>query len=82
MHAKIGTPIHITEKLLNQVSGTISGFAAIYNRHTYLEEMQTALDAYDENLAAKHWLSPSESRSMCFKYKWQKNADKTYDFMF
>ena len=50
-HAKIGTPIHVTEKLLNHVSGTISGVAAIYNRHTYLEEMQTASDAYDEYLA-------------------------------
>jgi integrase len=50
-HAKIGTPIHVTEKLLNHVSGTISGVAAVYNRHSYLEEMRMAIIQYDEYLA-------------------------------
>lgn len=49
-HAQIGTPIHVTEKLLNHVSGTISGVAAVYNRHFYLEEMGTAMQSYDEFL--------------------------------
>jgi integrase len=49
-HARMGTPIHVTEKLLNHVSGTISGVAAVYNRHSYLEEMKAAMVAYDENL--------------------------------
>ena len=49
-HAKIGTPIHVTEKLLNHVSGTISGVAAIYNRHSYLDEMRAAMAAYDDYL--------------------------------
>ena len=39
LHAKIGTPIHVTERLLNHVSGTVSGIAAVYNRHSYLPEM-------------------------------------------
>ncbi|WP_299844163.1 site-specific integrase [uncultured Roseovarius sp.] len=51
IHAKLGTPIHVTEKLLNHVSGTISGVAAVYNRHSYMEEMRAAMDAYDEYLA-------------------------------
>lgn len=38
IHARIGTPIHVTERLLNHVAGTISGVAAIYNRHDYLDE--------------------------------------------
>ncbi|WP_298362592.1 site-specific integrase [uncultured Litoreibacter sp.] len=50
-HARIGTPIHVTEKLLNHVSGTISGVAAVYNRHNYMDEMRSATDAYDEYLA-------------------------------
>lgn len=50
IHAKIGTPIHVTEKLLNHVSGTISGVAAVYNRHSYLEEMREVVNAYDEYL--------------------------------
>lgn len=51
IHAKIGTPIHVTEKLLNHVSGTISGVAAVYNRHSYMEEMREAVARYDEYLA-------------------------------
>ena len=50
IHATIGTPIHVTERLLNHVSGTISGVAAVYNRHSYWEEMQSAMQRYDEYL--------------------------------
>lgn len=49
-HAKIGTPIYVTEKLLNHVSGTISGVTAIYNRHTYIEEMKLANASYEAYL--------------------------------
>lgn len=45
--ARLGTPIHVTERLLNHVSGTVSGVAAIYNRYTYVDEMRTAMDAHD-----------------------------------
>jgi integrase len=48
--AQLGTPIHVTEKLLNHVSGTISGVAAIYNRHSYLAEMRAAVNDYDNYL--------------------------------
>lgn len=51
IHAQIGTPIHVTEKLLNHVSGTISGVAAVYNRHSYIEEMRAAMAAYDAYIA-------------------------------
>jgi len=50
VHAKIGTPIHVTEKLLNHVSGTISGVAAVYNRHSYMNEMCHAVSQYEEYL--------------------------------
>ena len=50
LHAEIGTPIHVTEKLLNHSSGTLSGVAGIYNRHTYLEEMREAVAKYDAHL--------------------------------
>ena len=49
--ARLNTPIHVTEKLLNHVSGTISGVAAIYNRHSYMEEMREAIAAYEAHLA-------------------------------
>lgn len=50
--AMLGTPIHVTEKLLNHVSGTLSGVAAIYNRHTYAAEMRAAIDTWEAYVAA------------------------------
>ena len=47
IHASIGTPLHIIERLLNHVTGQISGVAAIYNRHKYLEEMREAVMQYE-----------------------------------
>jgi integrase len=49
--AALGTPIHVTEKLLNHVSGTVSGVAAIYNRHAYLDEMRAAIEAWERRLS-------------------------------
>ena len=51
--AALGTPIHVTEKLLNHVSGTFSGVvAAIYNRHSYMDEMRSAVAFYEKHLAS------------------------------
>lgn len=44
--AALGIPLHVTERILDHRSGTISGVAAIYNRHKYLPEMRDALDRY------------------------------------
>lgn len=51
IHARIGTPVHVTEKLLNHASGTISGVAAVYNRHSYQQEMKAAVADYDKYIA-------------------------------
>jgi integrase len=48
--AALGTPIHVTEKILNHVSGTMSGVAAIYNRHAYMDEMRIANLAWEKRL--------------------------------
>lgn len=50
MLAMLGTPIHVTERLLNHKSGTISGVAAVYNRHSYMEEMRSAVAAFEGQL--------------------------------
>jgi integrase len=47
IHASIGTPLHIIERLLNHVTGQISGVAAIYNRHRYISEMRDAAKHYE-----------------------------------
>lgn len=46
--AEIGTPIHITERLINHASGTVSGIAQVYNRYSYFEEMRKAQDRYEK----------------------------------
>ena len=49
--ASLRIPIHVTERILDHKSGTISGVAAIYNRHDYLEEAREALAHYEAHIA-------------------------------
>jgi integrase len=44
--ARLGVPIHVTEKILNHASGTITGIAAVYNRHSYANECREALELW------------------------------------
>ena len=44
--AQLGIRPHIADKILNHQSGTISGVAAVYQRHEFLEERKTALNAW------------------------------------
>ena len=37
---------HIANKVMNRLTGTISGVAAVYQRHVFLEERRTALEAW------------------------------------
>lgn len=48
--AKMSVPPHVADRILNHTSGTIRGVAAVYNRHSYLEERRQALDAWAERL--------------------------------
>jgi integrase len=50
--ASLGTPIHVTEKLLHHVSGTTSGIVAVYQRHSYMDEMRQATEAWEARLIA------------------------------
>jgi integrase len=49
--ARLGTAPHVIEKVLNHVSGTISGVAAVYNRHGYEQEKREALRRWASHLA-------------------------------
>jgi integrase len=54
--ARLNFPPHVVDKVLNHVSGTIRGVAAVYNRFEYLEERRAALEAwgrYVENLVLR-----------------------------
>jgi integrase len=44
--AGLNFPPHIVDKVLNHVSGTIRGVAAVYNRFEYLAERRAALEAW------------------------------------
>lgn len=41
--AKLGIDMHVTERILNHQSGSLSGIVRTYNRYSYLPEMQEAL---------------------------------------
>ncbi len=44
--ARLNIAPHVVDRILNHVSGTIRGVAAVYNRHAYLDERTAALEAW------------------------------------
>ena len=48
--ARLGVAPHVIEKVLNHVSGEISGVAAVYNRHGYQTEKAEALDTWAKEI--------------------------------
>ena len=48
--AMLGVAPHIADKVMNHQSGTISGVAAVYQRHHFLDERKTALEAWSEHV--------------------------------
>lgn len=45
-HARLGTPPHVTEALLNHKTGTLTPLSKIYNQHKWQPEMRTAMQNY------------------------------------
>jgi integrase len=50
--ARLNIPPHVVDKVLNHVSGTIRGVAAVYNRFEYIEERRTALESWGDYVAS------------------------------
>ena len=44
--AGMGFPPHVCDRLLNHITGSIQGVAAIYQRHEFLQERRAALEAW------------------------------------
>jgi hypothetical protein len=44
--ARLGAAPHVADKILNHQSGTISGVAAVYQRHQFLSERKDALERW------------------------------------
>jgi integrase len=49
--AALGVAPHVADKILNHTSGTISGVAAVYQRHEFLKEREHALDRWATHVA-------------------------------
>ena len=49
--ARLGVAPHVADKILNHQSGTISGVAAVYQRHDFRTERQHALDRWGAHIA-------------------------------
>jgi integrase len=50
--ARLGIAPHVADKILNHQSGTISGVAAVYQRHEFLAERQEALERWGTHVAS------------------------------
>jgi len=49
--ARLGVAPHVADKILNHQSGTISGVAAVYQRHDFRTERMHALDRWGAHVA-------------------------------
>jgi integrase len=49
--ARLGVAPHVADKILNHQVGTISGVAAVYQRHEFLAERRAALDLWGAHVA-------------------------------
>lgn len=49
--ARLGVPPHVADKVLNHQAGTISGVAAVYQRHEFLVERKDALERWSAHVA-------------------------------
>jgi integrase len=48
--ARLGVAPHVADKILNHQAGTISGVAAVYQRHEFLSERRAALDVWGAHI--------------------------------
>ena len=68
-HARIGTPPHITEAMLNHKTGTRTPIQRIYDRHTYIPEMRAAVANYENylrslfHIESEKFIGPSPDRT-------------------
>ncbi len=49
--ARLGIAPHVADKVLNHQTGTISGVAAVYQRHEFLAERKVALERWGTHMA-------------------------------
>jgi integrase len=50
--ARLGIAPHVADRILNHQSGTISGVAAVYQRHEFLQERRAALEMWAAHVSS------------------------------
>jgi hypothetical protein len=65
--ARLGVAPHVADKILNHQSGTISGVAAVYQRHDFLAERKDALDRWAAHVVGLVTAASDERR--CIRLK-------------
>ena len=63
--ARLGVAPHIADKILNHQAGTISGVAAVYQRHDFLAERRAALDQCGHTLIGSLRACLKRDKSVC-----------------
>jgi len=48
----MGAAPHVIDRLLNHVTGAISGIAAVNNRARYMDEIRDTIEKWDAKVAA------------------------------
>jgi integrase len=61
--ARLGIAPHVADKILNHQAGTISGVAAVYQRHDFLAERKDALERWGAHIAQIIVEASSDRRS-------------------
>lgn len=61
--AEKGTAPHILERIINHVSGEVSGVAAVYNRARYEKEVRQALELWSDRIALMASTTPYDGQS-------------------
>jgi hypothetical protein len=57
--ARLGVQPHVADKILNHQSGTISGVAAVYQRHDFMAERKKATELWGAHIGTLN-RGPSE----------------------
>jgi integrase len=65
--ARLGVAPHVVDKILNHQSGTISGVAAVYQRHDFLAERNDALEKWAAHVVGLVTAASDEQRSTNLK---------------
>jgi integrase len=60
--ARLGVAPHVADKILNHQAGTISGVAAVYQRHEFLAERRAALDLWGAHVSELLKEMPQQDR--------------------